>query len=271
MMSDPVRGHQGARLGMTPRVAEAIAADLRQRILRVEADNSPLPRQDDLMQQYGVSGPSLREALRILEAEGLITVRRGKFGGAYVHKPNWSSAAYALALSLQGQGVTVRDLAQSLLLLEPMCAAGCARRADRAETVIPALRANLEETQAFVHSGGVPYSTSARSFHDILVRGLESESMRMLVRSSVAIWSVQERIWADAVNASAQYPSDDQLRDSYRTHEAILHLIEAGDVEGVSALASAHLKATQAIVLERFGDEVVDASSLAAVQAFKTL
>jgi DNA-binding FadR family transcriptional regulator len=98
-------------LGFSPRVAESIAADMRKRILRSESDNVPLPRQDDLTAQYGVSGPSLREALRILEAEGLITVRRGKFGGAYVHKPSWSSAAYAFGLSLQGQGVTVADLA----------------------------------------------------------------------------------------------------------------------------------------------------------------
>jgi len=258
------------RFGMSSRVAESIASDLRKRILRGEADGAPLPRQDDLTRQYGVSGPSLREALRILEAEGLITVRRGKFGGAYVHKPSWSSAAYALALSLQGQGVTLADLAESLLVLEPMCAAGCAVRADRAGTIVPALRASVADTEAHI-GDDVQFSVSARAFHDLLVGGLPQESMRLIVRSMVAIWSIQERIWAETVNAASQYPSEDSQREAYRTHAALLRLIEEGDVDGARRLSAAHLEASQAIVLERFGSEVVDASSLAAVQAFKSL
>lgn len=269
-MSESLDRSGSPRLGMSPRVAESIAADLRKRILRSDADGVPLPRQDDLTRQYGVSGPSLREALRILEAEGLITVRRGKFGGAYVHKPSWSSAAYAFALSLQGQGVTLTDLAGSLLTLEPMCAAACAGRDDRAETIVPALRANLEDTETHI-GDGARYSASARTFHDILVGGLADETMKLMVRSLVAIWSIQEQIWAETVNAAAQYPGADPQRESYRTHAALLRLIEEGDVEGVTRLSAAHLRATQAIVLERFGDEVVDASSLAAVQAFKSL
>lgn len=268
-MSELTERSPAPKWGMSARVAESIAADLRKRILRGE-DNVPLPRQDDLTQQYGVSGPSLREALRILEAEGLITVRRGKLGGAYVHKPNWSSAAYAFALSLQGQGVTLRDLARTLLSLEPMCAAGCAAREDRAEAIVPALRANLEETESHI-GDGAGYSRSAREFHDILVGGLADETMKLLVRSLVALWSIQEQLWADTVNAVAQYPGEDPQRESLRTHATILRLIEEGDVEGVTKLASAHLLATQRFVLERFGDEVVDASSLAAVQAFKNL
>ncbi|NYE18792.1 FadR/GntR family transcriptional regulator [Microbacterium immunditiarum] len=255
---------------MSSRVAESIAADLRKRILRGDADGEPLPRQDDLTRQYGVSGPSLREALRILEAEGLITVRRGKFGGAYVHKPDWSSAAYALALSLQGQGATLTDLARSLLVFEPMCAAGCASRPDRAETIVPELKGNLADTEARI-GDSVRFSASARRFHDLLVGGLAEESLRLIVRSMVAIWSIQEQIWAETVTASAQYPEPESQREAYRTHAAMLRLIEDGDVEGARRLSVTHLEASQAIVLKRFGGEVVDASSLAAVQAFKSL
>ncbi|WP_325728380.1 FadR/GntR family transcriptional regulator [Microbacterium sp.] len=261
---------QGARIGLSPRVAESIAADLRKRILRSEADDIPLPRQDDLTAQYGVSGPSLREALRILEAEGLITVRRGKFGGAYVHKPNWSSAAYAFALSLQGQGVTVADLAATILTIEPMCAAACAQRADRHETIVPALEETLRDTEAHI-GDGARYSAAARIFHDVLVSGLDNQTMQLLVRAMVAIWSIQEQTWAESANAASQYPGVEPQRESHRTHAALVRLIADGDVEGASKLATAHLRATQAIVLERYGAEIVDASSLAAVQAFKSL
>lgn len=269
-MSENSDRSAASRMGLSPRVAEAVAAALRKRILRSEVDGVPLPRQDDLMKQFGVSGPSLREALRILETEGLITVRRGKLGGAYVHKPSWSSAAYALGLSLQGQGVTIADLAASLLTLEPMGAADCASRPDREREIVPALRTNLDDTELLL-GDGARYSASARTFHDILVTGMKNDTMRLLVRSMVAIWSIQEQIWAEGANATSQYPDLEHQRESFRTHATMLKYIEAGDAASVSSLATAHLKATQAIVLERFGNETVDASSLLAVQAFRSL
>ncbi|MFT4028814.1 MAG: FCD domain-containing protein [Protaetiibacter sp.] len=266
---DDIDRRPNSRIGISPRIAESIAADLRLRILRGNQTDVPLPRQEDLIRQYGVSGPSLREALRILEAEGLITVRRGKFGGAFVHKPDWASASYALALSMQGQGVTLSDLAESLLVLEPMCAAACARRADRATTIVPALKANLAQTENAI-GDAVRYSAVSRDFHDLVVAGEKNETVRLLVRTLVAVWSIQERTWADTVSAAAEYPGTDRQQESFRTHSAIVHLIEEGDVDRVQSLAAAHLKATQAIVLERFGSEIVDSSSLAAIQAFKS-
>src|ERR1700755_1275124 len=78
-----------------PRLAEMVAALLRERILSgALRDGDPLPRQEDLLKEFGISKPSLREALRILEAEGLITVRRGNRGGALVHVPEAGHAAH---------------------------------------------------------------------------------------------------------------------------------------------------------------------------------
>lgn len=268
-MDETPAGRTSPRIGMSPRIAESIAADLRQRILKSDLSGTPLPRQDDLILQYGVSGPSLREALRILEAEGLITVRRGKFGGAYVHKPSWSSAAYALALSMQGQSVTIADLAESLLVLEPMCAAATAGRADRAGTVLPALRQSLVESEPLIGTGA-RYSAAARAFHDALVQGLENETLRLLVRSLVAIWTIQEQTWAET-NGAAHFPAEADQRESYRTHVALYELLEAGDAHGASELCRSHLMAMQALVLSRFGDEVVDSASLAALQAFRRI
>ena len=86
-----------------------------------------------------------------------------------------------------------------------------------------------------------------------------------------AIGSIQEQTWAETANAASQYPSEELQRESWRTHAALVKLIDEGDSEGVRKLAAAHLRATQSIVLERFGGEVVDSSSLVAVQAFRSL
>ena len=109
------------------RLAEQVAEQLRRRILTGElADGSILPKVDELLVQYPISKPSLREAMRILEAEGLLTVRRGKLGGAVVHRPDSANLAYTMGLVLGAGQVGLADVGVALLQVEPACAALCA-------------------------------------------------------------------------------------------------------------------------------------------------
>jgi len=119
------------RLGAR-RTAEIVADELRRQIIDGElSDGDLLPRQEVLVEQFRVSLVSLREALRILETEGLVSVRRGNRGGAVGHAPAKASAAYMLGLLLQSDTVPLSDLGAALQELEPMCAVLAARRADR--------------------------------------------------------------------------------------------------------------------------------------------
>ena len=62
--------------------AEALADTLRLAIASGEFPaNSLLPGEVDLMEQHNISRPTYREAIRVLEAEGLLTVERGPRGG----------------------------------------------------------------------------------------------------------------------------------------------------------------------------------------------
>ena len=73
-----------ARRIRQPRVAEIVASKLRDDILsgRLRAGDI-LPTQESLFQEFGVSPPALREAIHLLETDGLITVRRGNMGGRW--------------------------------------------------------------------------------------------------------------------------------------------------------------------------------------------
>src|SRR6201996_638958 len=103
-----------------PRVAEIVAESLRSRILSgTRSDGDLLPKQEELIAEYGVSPPAIREAFRILETEGLITVLRGNVGGAIVHLPQSTTAAYMMGLVLQSRGVPLADVAQGMCRLEP--------------------------------------------------------------------------------------------------------------------------------------------------------
>src|SRR5580704_1284413 len=186
------------RRGRVPqhRIAETVAAELRTRILAGDGtDDDRLPTQDQLVSEFGVSYPSIREAIRILETEGLVTVRRGNVGGAEVLRPDEASAAYHLGLALQGQRVNLGDLAAGLRLLEPLCAAECARRTDRATTVLPALETNIEASAQLVDDG-VAFTKAAREFHDLLVAFSPNATVRHVIGSLVALCSAQEQTCA---------------------------------------------------------------------------
>lgn len=240
------------------RIAETVAEELRARILAA-ADDYRLPTQDQLVKEFGVSYPSVREALRILETEGLVTVRRGNVGGAEVHRPTEASAAYHLGLALEGARVTLADLAESLRKLEPMCAADCARREDRAEVVVPALTANVEAC-AEVAGDGVAFTRTAREFHDLVVSFTPTTTIRYVVSSLVTLWSAQEQAWAETRARRGEYPSEAEAREAVRTHRRIVTEIAAGRAARAERLYRVHLAATQAFVLDRFDDAIVNAS-----------
>ena len=81
-------------------MAELVARALRQQIVDGRLhDGDRLPKQDELAERFDISGPSVREGLRILEAEGLITVRRGKLKVLWDRKFSYDSPFFAVGLA----------------------------------------------------------------------------------------------------------------------------------------------------------------------------
>jgi DNA-binding FadR family transcriptional regulator len=77
-----------------PKTAELVAQRLRRQIISGDlAEGDALPSETTLTETFGISRPTLREAFRVLEAEQLISVRRGARGGARVHAPSADVAA----------------------------------------------------------------------------------------------------------------------------------------------------------------------------------
>jgi len=212
-----------------PRLAEIVASSLRARILSgALGDGDLLPKQDELLTEFGVSPPCIREAFRILETEGLITVIRGNVGGAVIHVPKPSTAAYMLGLVLQARKVSLIDLVDAMRLLEPACAAQAARRTDRATTVLPKLRANIDASLAAVDDPST-FIGLARAFHTELVSGCGNETMSLVVGALEKLWSAQ--VDELALNKSVHGTfSDRSVRLSLaQEHERIYRAIAEGD------------------------------------------
>jgi GntR family transcriptional regulator, transcriptional repressor for pyruvate dehydrogenase complex len=95
----------------TPKAGFSIAATLRERIVRGELRaGEALPVESVLIEQFGGSKSVVREALRILEMEGLVKVRRGLGGGPRVTHPSIVTVTQAVGVHLQLQAVSIVDV-----------------------------------------------------------------------------------------------------------------------------------------------------------------
>ena len=226
------------------RLAELVADRLRERILRGDLeDGDLLPKEEELRASYPVSKPSLREAMRILEAEGLITVRRGNVGGAVVHRPTPANVAYTLAMVLSANRVDIPDVARALREVEPSCAALCAARSDRAKAVVPKLKALQKEALANVDDL-VQATTLSRHFHESLVALCGNETLIIMVGALEALWSSHETGWATRTTDPGQVPVEER-RVALEAHQRIIDLIAAGDAAAVRDLVAEHLAEVQ--------------------------
>lgn len=138
-----------------PKTAEVVARTLRTKIVSGEIrEGDPLPSEAALMEQFGISRPSLREAFRILESERLIEVRRGSRGGARAIKPNITVAARYLGVIMQFDQVPLKDVFVARAHFEPL---GFRLLADA-----PGRDAAVEELrEQLAHIGDAPSVSSA--------------------------------------------------------------------------------------------------------------
>jgi DNA-binding FadR family transcriptional regulator len=223
-----------------PRLAELVADALRRQILDGSlADGSLLPKQDELLDEFGVSPPSLREALRILETEGLITVRRGSVGGAVVHAPHSDSVAYMFGLVLQSRETSLEDVAAAIRQVEPDCAALCALREDREQTVVPLLAAVCDETEAAIDDAK-DFTRLGRAFHEDLARLCGNDTMALVAGALETMWSVHERRWALQAEISGEFPEQSVRLTGVEAHRRILAAIAAGDPARAEVLVRKH-------------------------------
>ena len=243
-----------------PRVAEIVASKLRDDILsgRLRAGDI-LPTQESLFSEFGVSPPALREAIHLLETDGLISVRRGNMGGAVVQLPSAERTAHMIGMVLQTRAATPADVSGALLHLEPICAGMCAAREDRLTEVVPYLQAEIDlQTARFADSA--QYVRNARRFHEALVSRCGNEPMILLIGSLELIWSSHESaVWGDedAVNPSNMDPKT--MRAALRDHQRLLDAIAEGNSARATKLAADHLTAARRTTLAAGTDKTIEA------------
>jgi GntR family transcriptional regulator, transcriptional repressor for pyruvate dehydrogenase complex len=241
-----------------PKVAELVAAHLRARIVSGDlADGDELPRESELRAEFGVSRPSLREALRVLETEGLIRIRRGNVGGAIVRRPTASSAAYHLSLTLRVNEVTHDDLAIARLAVEPICAALAAGLPDR-QAIVGELTLLVDESERCTTTAS--FTESAHEFHRRLTERCGNTTMAVMAGTLEAVWGAQETraVETEFRANDAAHRGDRERRKSIAAHRRIIAAIAEGSADRASRAMRQHLAEAQEVLVGALGSTVIE-------------
>ncbi len=102
-----------------------------------------LPGEAELIERFGMAKGTIREAMRVLEAQGLIKTRTGPGGGSFVHEVSRQRAKALLGNYFYFKDLTIGDIYQLRLTLEPELAATLAGKLS--EDVLEQLEANIAE------------------------------------------------------------------------------------------------------------------------------
>jgi DNA-binding FadR family transcriptional regulator len=223
-----------------PKASELVAADLRRRIItgRLKA-GALLPNEAVLMQEFGVSRPTLREAFRILESEAIITVLRGARGGGRVLEPDGAVAARYVGLLLQYQGTPLSDVYRARTEIE-VSAVGMLVASRR--------KSALQELELLLHRGGglvddeAAYAEFSVSFHAAVVENTGSTTLAVLGRMLLQVIDAHNAVFI------AAHPRGFELganKAAQRAYGRLVKLLSDGDTVAAQRHWRRHLEAVE--------------------------
>ncbi|MCU1365002.1 MAG: GntR domain protein [Ilumatobacteraceae bacterium] len=229
-----------------PKTAELVAHRLRRQIISGElSEGDVLPSEAALTEQFGISRPTLREAFRVLEAEQLISVRRGAHGGAHVHAPNPDVAARYAGLVLEHQGISLADVYAARVMLESPCAAQLARR--RTADDLAQLWHSVEDGEAFAGDRHrlIRHHTE---FHALVVRLAGNHTVVLL---SSMLRHIIDTANVRRVEHDARGPATDHaFEHGGRAHRRLVTYIDERDDVRAGALWAKHLAEANDFLLD---------------------
>ncbi len=213
-----------------PKAAELVARKIKRRIINHELEEGDLlPPEPRLMEEFGVSRPTIREAYRILEAERLVSVTRGARGGAVVHRPDPSLITSHMMLSLSWERYTVADVYDARITFEPAVVYRVAEvAADRAPGVLQPL---LDEMMA--RTGDVEaFSPAISDFHRQLLHLADNHLLLMMGQAIHLIFTRHQGMAMSlALHSKGTAESNLRIQAYLDAYQTLVDLTAAGKAE----------------------------------------
>jgi GntR family transcriptional regulator, transcriptional repressor for pyruvate dehydrogenase complex len=220
----------GADPSRVPKASERIARALVNYIVDNDlAEGTLLPVERELVEQFGVGRSTLREALRLLETRGVITIRPGRLGGPVVRRPRPEDLGEGLTLQLQFDGSSLTDVMQARQAVEPAIARIAAERITASqlgelEASVQRMLDNLDDRSIFLQEN--------RRFHELIAEASHSNVLRIF---TIALKSI-----ADGDSAGVELTRK-QRKSVADAHLEIIHALKVGG-EAAAKEMSEHLE-----------------------------
>jgi GntR family transcriptional regulator, transcriptional repressor for pyruvate dehydrogenase complex len=218
------------------RTLDGVFLQLRDAILAGELpEGARLPNERDLAERFEVGRPTVREALRSLEALGIVEIRPGRSGGAYAARPSEATLASALSTLVSLRGASAQELAEFRLSFEADTAWWAARRADAAD--IAALELLVAETRRLlkqITDDWTPLTEADARWHEALARatknrlriGISLGLHEPRLRQAPALGEAHARYARTIPAALAKITRAVKAHDADEAHSAMLEHVE---------------------------------------------
>jgi len=189
-----------------------------------------LPTERDLAKQLGVSRVPVREALFSLERSGLLTIKRGTGGGAFVSEPNVDPFGEFFALMLHLGKASVHDLTEARLLIEPNVAKLAAERASVED--LKRIEKTIRQYEEVVNRKA-ERRFADMNFHISLVEASKNIAMSITIRGLMLLLYETVR----DLNLSV-----DDRRRVISSHKEVFEAVKARDPEGAFQSMANHVR-----------------------------
>ena len=202
-----------------------------------------LPNEAELMAHFGVSRPTLREAVRVLESERLVEVRRGSRTGARVRVPGPEIVARPAGLLLELSGATIADVMVAQAGIEPMAArllaeSGTEKAFDEMDQMLAEYIPNGWETDRLAQTTG--------DFHLRMVELSGNATLTMMAGMLHEI-TVRHTVFVFKENRPVSKADYDKLMRSYRK---LMKLLRARDGAAAEAHWRKHLDVARGLMTQ---------------------
>ncbi len=192
------------------------------------APGDRLQSERELAEQFGVSRITVRDALRVLEARGLVRVKVGASGGAFVSETNLDQVAESISTMIRLKRMTLSELAEARTVVEAATAELAAQRADHA--AVTQITATVESGRRVVRERD-SHLMASMDFHVAVARAAGNEVLYATVRA------YHELI----VGALRDMRDPRSARATQKYHEEILDAIRKRDADAARAAMLEHL------------------------------
>lgn len=183
-----------------------------------------LPLEAAMIEQYRVSRASLREALRLLEVQGLIRLKPGPGGGPVVGMVEASNLARTATLYFHLGAASYHELLQTQVLLEPLCAQLAAANPGRREVMEPFFEPSpLEPVPA--------YRASTIDFHTAVYELAGNPVLRLITEAITHIVSEHVVATMDPLELRPQIAHE---------HSVLARAIAAGHADKAAKVMQQH-------------------------------